>query len=106
MLDLFNVCSNHAPLDYNGQNFFFLIAVYDPDIPVTLKQGHDHETWKNCLTQINNHAKFERLPLNSVPQKANIKVFVKSEGTSIISRECMPKVKSSGVFIVYLLTLL
>ena len=34
-----------------------------------------------------NHAKIERPSLNSVHQKANVKVFVKSENISIISLE-------------------
>ena len=37
------------------------------------------------LEQGYNHTKFERRPLNSVRQKANIKVFVKSENTSLIN---------------------
>ena len=41
-------------------------------------QGYDHE-------------KFERPPLNSVRQKADVKVFVKSENMSIISLEYVKK---------------
>ena len=48
---------------------------------MTLKQGQGHQTWDELLDpeQDYNHAEFERPPLNSVRQKANIKVYVKSE---------------------------
>ena len=54
---------------------------------MTLKLGQDHQTWYDLLDpkQGFDHAKFERPPLHSVSQKANIKVFVKSENISIIS---------------------
>ena len=41
-------------------------AVYDSDIPVTLKYGQGHQTWYELLhpKQGYNHTKFERLPLS------------------------------------------
>ena len=46
-------------------------------------------TWYELLDpkQGYDHTEFERPPLNSVQQKANIQVFVKSEIMSIISLE-------------------
>ena len=49
-----------------------------------------------------NQAKFERPPLNSVRQKASIKLFVKSESMPTISFEYMQKWKISDIFITYL----
>ena len=58
-------------------------AVYDSDTPVTLKQGQGHQTWYELVDpkQGCNNGKFEKphLKLNSVQEKANDKVFVKSE---------------------------
>ena len=55
------------------------------DIPLTLIYGQGHQTWHQLLDpkQGHNHAKLDRLPLNSIHQKANMKVFVKSENTSL-----------------------
>ena len=51
-----------------------------------------------------NCAKFERPPSNSVHQKDNNKVFVKSENTLIVSLEYAQMWKNTGVniFIIYL----
>ena len=60
-------------------------------MPVPLKYGQGYQTWYKLLEpeQGYNHAKFERLPLNSVRQKANIKFFCQKQkkNTSIISLE-------------------
>ena len=47
---------------------------------VTLKYGQGNQTWFELLDpeQGYNHAKFERHPLKSVHQKAEVKVFVNS----------------------------
>ena len=62
-----------------------------------LKYGQGKKNWYELLdheqTFIYNHTKFERPPLNSVRQKANIEVFVKSEDMSIISLEYVQKWK-------------
>ena len=70
------------------------LSVYDFDIPVTVKQDDDHETWYTLLDpkQGYNHSKFER-PLKIVRQKANVKVLVQAENTSIISNEYVQKWK-------------
>ena len=62
-------------------------AVYNSDIPATLKWGQGHQTWYEFLDpkQGYNHAKFERSPLNRVHKNANIKAFLKSENMSNIS---------------------
>ena len=61
------------------------LAVYVCDTLVTSKQGQGHQT-KHELVDIKqgyNHANYERLPSNSVPEKANVKVFVKSDVNSL-----------------------
>ena len=69
---------------------------------MTLNDSQDHHTWYDLLDpeQGYNHAKFEQPPLNSVCQKANIKVFIKSENTSIISLGYVQRCK----IVVYLLS--
>ena len=64
-------------------------AVYDSNKSVTLKQGQGHQTWYELVDpkQGYDNGKFEKLCLNSVCEKANNKVFVKSGNTSIISLE-------------------
>ena len=37
VLDLLNVCRDHAPLNNSGARIYEQFAVYDSDIPVTLK---------------------------------------------------------------------
>ena len=78
--------------------------MYDSDKHVTLKYGQSQQTWYELLDpkQSNNQKKFERPPLHSVPQTANVKRFFKSENMSIISRKCVQKWKKSGAFIIYL----
>ena len=69
---------------------------------MTLKSGQGHQTWYELPDneQDCNHAMFERPPLklNSACQKANVKVFVKSENMSIISLEYVQKVKKIVVY--------
>ena len=92
MIDLLNVCSNRTPLNNRGQESIQKqFAVYDSDTTMTLKQGH--QTWYELAEpeQGINHAKFKRPPLNSVSNKANVKVTVKSENTSIISNKYVQK---------------
>ena len=45
-------------------------AVYESDIPVTLKSGQGHQTWYEFLNpeQGYNHTKFEGLLLNCLPK--------------------------------------
>ena len=61
-------------------------AVYDSDTPVTLKQGQGPQTRHELAgpKQSYNHVKFEGPPLNSVGEKANVRIFVQSGNTSII----------------------
>ena len=56
---------------------------------------HGHQSWYELLgpEQGYDHTKFERPPINSICQKANIKVFVKSGNMSIISLEYVQKWK-------------
>ena len=78
---------------YSGQKFKKQFAVYDSDTPVTFKQGQGHQTGYNSVDPKQGYnllkAKFEKSHLNSVCQKANDKVFVKSGTMSIISPEYM-----------------
>ena len=66
------------------------IAVYFTDIPLTLKQSQGHQT---CYESTDpkqgtyNHVKFEISRLNSVQEKVNVKVIVKSGNMSIVSLE-------------------
>ena len=66
--------------NYTGPEFKNKNAVYVSDIPVTLKQGQGHRTWPKSaeLKQGYNHVKLEISCLNSVREKANMKVFVRS----------------------------
>ena len=69
---------------------------------MTLKQVKVTEPGTNYLTpskvMIYNHAKFEGLPLNSVCQKVNVKVFVKPENRSVFSLEYVQKRKKIVVY--------
>ena len=60
-------------------------AVYDSDIPVTLKLGKGRQTCNKLLDseQGYTHEKFERPPLNIVPQKAKVKVFLSNQKTHL-----------------------
>ena len=75
------------------QNLKTHFAVYVSDIPVTLKQSQRHQFWYELVDpkQGYNCAKFERLRLNSVREKANGKVFIKPGHVSTISLECAQK---------------
>ena len=77
------------------------VAVYDSDTSVTLEQGQGHQAWHALVdpTQSYNHAEFERPHLNSVLEKANVKGFVKSENTSVISPAYLRKSKIVVVII-------
>ena len=62
--------------------------------PINIYSGisailHPRSNTEQCYK----HAEFESLPLKSVHQKANVKVFVKSENMSIISLEYVQKSK-------------
>ena len=74
-------------LDNGGQESQKQVAVYDSDTPVTLKQDQSHQTWYELvdLEQGYYNADWETHRLNSVHEKANDKVFVKSGSASIIS---------------------
>ena len=62
-------------------------AAYIYNTPMTLKQNQGHQTWHKLSEpkQGYNHPMFKRPNLSTVHQKANTKVFVKSENMSIIS---------------------
>ena len=68
-------------------------AVYDSDIPVTLKQGQGQQTWYDLAdpkqgyknAQFKNKKFKKKNRLNSVREKANDEVFVKSGNTSVIT---------------------
>ena len=74
-------------LNYSGQESKKQIVVYDSDTPVTLKQDQGHQTWSELVNpkQGYHNAKFENHHSNSILEKVNDKVFVKSGNTSIIS---------------------
>ena len=63
--------------------------INESDTPVALKWDLDQQTWYESADpwQDYNHTKFERPPLNSVHEIANVEVFVKSGNMSIISFE-------------------
>ena len=67
----------------------------DSNIPVTLKQGQGHQTWYELVDpkQGYNYAKFEKPHMNTVHEKANDSVVVKTGNTSVISLECAHKLK-------------
>ena len=62
---------------------------------MTLNQSQGHQTSNENVDpeQGYNHAKFEKPRVNSVCEKANDKVFVKSGNTSIISLEYVRRSK-------------
>ena len=76
-------------LRYSGQESKKTISVSDSDTSVTLKQGQAHQTWCELTDpkQGYNNAQFEKLCLNSVQERANDEVFVKSGNLEIISLE-------------------
>ena len=90
MPDLFNVCKHHTTLKYSGQESKKQFAVYNYDTSVTLKQGRGHQN-RYDRKQGQHNAKFENTRLNSIGEKTNDKVFVKSGNTSVISLECVRK---------------
>ena len=63
--------------------------MYDSDTPVTLKEGEDHQTWYDVVNpkQGYNNTRFEKPHLNSVCEKANDNVSVKSGDTLMLSLE-------------------
>ena len=76
MPDLVNVCKilgTIQRLKYSGQDFKKQFAVNDSDRPMTLKQGHGHQTWYELVDpkQGYNNAKSEKPHLNNVRKKAN-----------------------------------
>ena len=70
-------------------------AVYNSGPPVTLRQGQGHQTWYELVDpkQADNNAKVVKSRLNSVREKADNKVFIKSGNMSIIFLEYMRKSK-------------
>ena len=92
MLDLFNVCNKHAPLNYSGQESRNNLPFMN-DLPETYKSGRGHQTWYELVDPKHgyNRTKFGRPASNSIHQKADVKVFVKSENVSIISLEYVYK---------------
>ena len=60
---------------------------YDSDTPVTLEKSQGHKVWFELETpsKVIAMQKFEKPRLNSVREKVNNEVFVKSGNTSIIS---------------------
>ena len=70
MPDLVNVCKilgTIQRLKYSGQDFKKQFAVNDSDRPMTLKQGHGHQTWYELVDpkQGYNNAKSEKPCLNN-----------------------------------------
>ena len=62
---------------------------FDSDTIDSLKQGQGHQTWYKLVDpkQGYNNAKFEKSRLNSICQRANDNVFVRSVNTAIIFLE-------------------
>ena len=62
-------------LNYSGQESKKRFAVYNSNIPVTLKQGQSHKIWYELVDpkQAYNHTKFEKPHFDSVREKANVK---------------------------------
>ena len=82
-------------LNYSGQESKKQFAVYESQIPVTLKEGQGHQTWYELVDpkQDDNNVKFQKPCLNSVCEKASDKVFVKSVNMWVISLEYVQKFK-------------
>ena len=87
VLNLFNVCSNHAPWNNSWQEskpnlqFIILTHLWPWNKVKVIKSGMNSWTPEQGY----NHANFERLPWNSVLKKANIEVSVKSDDRKHIS---------------------
>ena len=62
-------------LNYGGQESKKQFAVYDSEKPVTLKQGQGHQTWYELVEPKQG---YNNAHLNSVHERANNKVFVRS----------------------------
>ena len=82
------VASIHR-LNYSRQKPKRKFVFYDSNTPVTLTHGQGYQTWYEWVDpkQGYNLAKFEKSRLNSVHEKVNVKVFVKSGNMSIVSLE-------------------
>ena len=95
LLVLFKMYSNHTLLNFSGSNSKKQFAVYDSDIPVTLKQGQGHQFWYELPAAEQgytyNHAQFERPPLNSVIQKVNVKSFLSNQKPCQLSLKYVKK---------------
>ena len=59
-------------INYKGHESTTQSAVYDSDIPVTLKQGQGNQTWFDLLDpkQVHNYARFERPPFKQCLPKS------------------------------------
>ena len=85
------LCIIQTTVDKNlKNNLQFMILTY-----LWPWKGQGHQTWDELVDPSYNHAHFEKLPSNSVRQKANIEVFVKLENRSILSPEDVQKWKTA-----------
>ena len=78
-------------MDKNLKTVCSLAFWYTCDLEIRSRSS----TWCELLDPelSHNRAMFERPPLNNVHQKANVKVFVKTENISVIILECVQKSK-------------
>ena len=79
-------------------------AVYIFDKPATLKQNQGHQTQNDNVDPKEgyNHAKFERLCINGVRERVNVKVlFLNKEFVDYLP-SASAKIKNSGTCMIYL----
>ena len=87
-------------LNYRGQEFKQQFAVNDFDTSVPMEKVKVSKISIDRPLATYHHANLERPPLNSVLEKANVKVTVKPGSTSIISFEHVGKDKHSGIVMI------
>ena len=99
LLDLFNDCNNHTTYKNLKKQF----AVYDSDTLWPRNRDQGHPPWKDLVDpkQGYNHAKIVKPHSTSHCKKVNVKVFVKSGNTSIISLEYIHTSKTSDLLDVF-----
>ena len=77
---------NYIGRQSKKQNLQFMLLT-----PAFFKRGHGHQTWYESVDQEQScdHVKFERPHLNSVQEKANFTILVKSENVNYLPSICV-----------------
>ena len=93
--------------NYHGQESRKQFAVYDSDKPLTLKQGHSHQTWYELIDpkQGYDKAKFGKLYLNSVREEV-INIHVRKSELVVYTESGMNEWSSVRTTIMQSLTLI